>query len=583
MRTMNKKLLTGIIGVTVASFCWGQGTAFTYQGRLNDAGNPAAGNYDFTFAVYGTNSGNSPITQTITNSSVSVGNGLFTTTLDFGNFLTGNLAWLEISVRSNGTGGFVTLIPRQQLTPTPYAMFANTASNLVGPINGSLIAAGTIGATQIAPGSVGTAQLTAAAASGILALQVPNTTNLQAVVNSSYVFTNSAANHLALPASPNIGDRVRVAGGAGTFSLVANTGQSILSPPSFFWTTLNAGSNAWVSVSMSGHGSNVVAGKWDGTNGAIFVSTDSGANWSSNNDAGSGPWVSVATSADGSRMAAVQLGGPAGFIYLSTNYGVNWSISNYAGWGGWGAVAMNADGSKLIAGQAFGFGLPYDYIYTSTNYGINWMKQIQAGSNSWGSVAINADGSTLLAGPRISPGFLVASTNGGASWSTNNDAGKGDWLTVAMNSDGSKMVAAQYPGYVSLSTNRGVNWSRQLALGSNYWQSVSISSNGSKMVAACVDAVGSSGGNIFGSFDSGITWAPLPNIGSNYWTSTAMSADGSRMIASQSKGSMYSIPNYITQWSTFSVRGSGYANIELVYVGNRLWVPSFYTGNFTIQ
>ena len=29
-----------------------QGTAFTYQGRLNDAGGPATGIYDLRFAIY---------------------------------------------------------------------------------------------------------------------------------------------------------------------------------------------------------------------------------------------------------------------------------------------------------------------------------------------------------------------------------------------------------------------------------------------------------------------------------------------------------------------------------------------------
>ena len=34
-----------------------QGTAFTYQGRLNNGGAPACGTYDLTFALFNTNSG----------------------------------------------------------------------------------------------------------------------------------------------------------------------------------------------------------------------------------------------------------------------------------------------------------------------------------------------------------------------------------------------------------------------------------------------------------------------------------------------------------------------------------------------
>ena len=50
--------------------------------------------------------------------------------LDFGgSVFTGNARWLEIAVAPTA-GGFTTLAPRQQILPTPYAIMANTASNL---------------------------------------------------------------------------------------------------------------------------------------------------------------------------------------------------------------------------------------------------------------------------------------------------------------------------------------------------------------------------------------------------------------------------------------------------------------------
>ena len=45
-----------------------QGTAFTYQGRLNDGNAPANGIYDFTFALYATNFSGGAIAGPITNS-----------------------------------------------------------------------------------------------------------------------------------------------------------------------------------------------------------------------------------------------------------------------------------------------------------------------------------------------------------------------------------------------------------------------------------------------------------------------------------------------------------------------------------
>ena len=107
-----------------------QGTAFTYQGRLNDGSNTANGSYDLLFKLYpASNSGSPTGGITLTNSATAVSNGLFTTTLDFGsNILNGTSQWLEIGVRSNGTSSFNTLSPRQQLTPAPYAIFAAKAA-----------------------------------------------------------------------------------------------------------------------------------------------------------------------------------------------------------------------------------------------------------------------------------------------------------------------------------------------------------------------------------------------------------------------------------------------------------------------
>ena len=51
---MKKTILTlwAILYFGAVSAALAQGTAFTYQGRLNDGGNPANGSYDLRFALY---------------------------------------------------------------------------------------------------------------------------------------------------------------------------------------------------------------------------------------------------------------------------------------------------------------------------------------------------------------------------------------------------------------------------------------------------------------------------------------------------------------------------------------------------
>lgn len=119
-----------------------QGTAFTYQGRLLDNGQPVNGtNYGMVFYVYDTPTNGSPLGN-FGIASVTVSNGLFTVPLDFGNVFDGNPRWLEVSVEKTGPGGdggLTTLAPRQQMLPTPYAIQSLNASNLLGNVSAAQV------------------------------------------------------------------------------------------------------------------------------------------------------------------------------------------------------------------------------------------------------------------------------------------------------------------------------------------------------------------------------------------------------------------------------------------------------------
>jgi len=135
------------------------GTAFTYQGRLTESGAPASGRYDFNFNLYSVSSGGAPAATGLTNPAVAVKNGLFTTTLDFGGVFDGTIYWLEIGARTNGSAtDFTVLTPRQQLTPSPYASFAGSASlansTAPGAVTTSSLADNAVTTPHIADGTV---------------------------------------------------------------------------------------------------------------------------------------------------------------------------------------------------------------------------------------------------------------------------------------------------------------------------------------------------------------------------------------------------------------------------------------------
>jgi hypothetical protein len=170
-------------------FCRAQGTAFTYQGRLNSSGVPANGVFDLVFTIYDLPTGMGSFANQ-TNAATPVSNGLFTVTLNFGvGIFTGPERWLEIAARTNGPGSYTTLSPRQRITATPYAITAGNitgsvaASQLSGSIAPANIAAGTINSTMLAAGSVTTSNL----ANGAVTLAKLNTSPLW---TSSAVFTN---------------------------------------------------------------------------------------------------------------------------------------------------------------------------------------------------------------------------------------------------------------------------------------------------------------------------------------------------------------------------------------------------------
>jgi hypothetical protein len=108
------------------------GTAFTYQGRLIDGGTPANGAYDLQFALFNALSGGTQVGSIVSADDLTVTDGLFVATLDFGNVFDGTALYLEVRVRAGtSTGSYATLAPRQALTATPYASFATRAANAI--------------------------------------------------------------------------------------------------------------------------------------------------------------------------------------------------------------------------------------------------------------------------------------------------------------------------------------------------------------------------------------------------------------------------------------------------------------------
>ena len=112
-----------IVALILSGSALAQATAFTYQGKLTDAGNPANGGYLVQFKLYDAAAGGTQIGSTISDVAVTVTNGVFNTSLDFGApAFPGADRFLEISVKKLPADPYTILSPRQQISSSPYSI-----------------------------------------------------------------------------------------------------------------------------------------------------------------------------------------------------------------------------------------------------------------------------------------------------------------------------------------------------------------------------------------------------------------------------------------------------------------------------
>lgn len=622
-----KSFIVGVGWLCSAVGVWAQGTAFTYQGQLTSSGNPANGRYDFRFSVHDAATLGSQIGSTLTNSPVTVSNGVFTVVLDFGNVFDGSSRWLALGVRTNGAAvDFVTLTPRQLLTATPYAIRAANYS-------------GTLAATNL------TGKIPDANLSTNVALLTNNAIFTRSVVASNFIgsglpLTNLAATNLigTLPdarLSANVaflntsntaflgsvsatnfygfgGGLVNVPGRLFDF---VPTGASLVAQGNYGYLatndltpvvitlplTANIAIGSTIRVSGSGAAGWIIAQNSNQVIQVANLSDNVGFAWRTNET--SRVWDAVASSVDGSKLVAVVNGGQ---IFTSTNYGVNWTMreANRA----WSSVASSADGTKLVACVNGG------QIYTSTDSGANWSPRDSG--RAWSGVASSLDGVKLMAVVNGAGGAIFTSENSGGTWTPRGAlpnftacamSGNGSnmvatvqggqiyvstnggftffgresnrsWTCVASSGDGRRMVAGVGSGFLYVSHDLGATWIPGTA--SANWAGLGCSADGSRMVAVA------NGGGVYVSTDNGINWQQRPNLptGATIYTGATVSGDGSTMAVVANSNPIYiSSQATTTVGTTGSLVGSRLAAVELQHVGNGVFIPVSYVGSVRAQ
>jgi hypothetical protein len=188
-------------------------SAITYQGELSQGGVPASGPHDLRFRLFDASGGGTQAGATLCADDVSIANGKFTVSLDFGPQFTGERRWLEIEVRADtGLGcadatGFLVLGPRQELTNAPHAAFAlsaGDAASLGGQgasffTDASNISSGTLPNSRLASSVVRTDVPQTFTAANTFAAGTFRIANASATFSTTLLTNASASRSLLLP------------------------------------------------------------------------------------------------------------------------------------------------------------------------------------------------------------------------------------------------------------------------------------------------------------------------------------------------------------------------------------------------
>ena len=120
--------------LTAAVCTAGHAEPFSYQGQLQDNGQPANGTYDLTFTLFDSATDGSQVGSVVELYDVVISDGLVTAQVDFGVAFDAADRWIEIAVRDGASvGGYTMLLPRQQIEAAPKAQFAMVADTVANP------------------------------------------------------------------------------------------------------------------------------------------------------------------------------------------------------------------------------------------------------------------------------------------------------------------------------------------------------------------------------------------------------------------------------------------------------------------
>jgi len=437
------------------------GTAFTYQGRLTDAGAPANGVFDLELKLFDALSGGAQVGSTVTLGDISVANGLFTVTPDFGAAaFTGNKRWLEIGVRPGiSLGAYTPLSSRQELTPTPNAIFSSSAAAVTGIVpvaNGGtgsatlnfvdLSTSQSVGGSKTFSSNLlvtGTLSASAMSQNGNNVCDASGNCGVPGIVPIASGGTGSATqNFVDLTTAQTVGGNKTLTGNLVLGSSTATTGNILKnanpfihnSGPSGTFIGENAGNLSITGALNTGVGSNALANHTTGTSNTAIGADALGVNTTGHNNTATGSGAlrfnTTASHNTATGQGALR-GNTTGYsntasgvqaLYANTigtsntAHGAQTLLSNTTGGSnaasGAGALANSTTGSNntAIGAVALGSNTTGDF-----NTAIGWAADAGSGdlsnATAIGASALVSQSNSLVLGSNVNVGIGTSAPN----------------------------------------------------------------------------------------------------------------------------------------------------------------------------
>jgi hypothetical protein len=267
-------------------------------------------------------------------------------------------------------------------------------------------------------------------------------------------------------------------------------------------------------------------------NDGISLSTD-GAVWTKTS-APSLPWNAISMSSDGSTLAATaaKYG-----LYISKDSGREWTKLAWFESVNWVNVKVSTSGALILACTEEG-------VYRSTDAGDSWEKVLDVAGN-WNSITLSESGQFATAVSLEEGAYMTSDF--GKTWSTV-DISAETCIAVTGDITGSRLYTATLGEGIFTSANHGISWERTNAP-DLVWTSITSDSMGQYVVAAAPDEA------IYFSTNYGQTWKKSDSPSKKKWQKVMTREDGNVYAFAEGESKLFASEDHGASWASVTKRG----------------------------